>query len=88
MGASPQTPGIFPTRRSWGIALLCLAACGGPEAGPLNPGLPGEVVAQLPLDVDLDEVNRDPDGCFFYTYAATLFVVRDDAGNPICIPPK
>jgi len=48
--------------------------------------LPGAVVARLPLDIDLREVNRDPDGCYCYTYAASLFVVRDAAGQPICLP--
>ena len=76
-GASPLSLG----------ALVLLAACGGPDrSAPLNPDLPGEVVARLPLDVDLNQVNRDVNGCYFYTYAASIFLVKDDAGNPLCIP--
>jgi hypothetical protein len=67
------------------ILLLLLGACGRPAVTPLL--LPLSVDEMLPGDIDRSEVNRDPDGCYFYTYAAELFVVRDRSGQPICILP-
>ena len=66
------------------LPLTLLAACGLPTVEPLD--LPLEVEAAIPSDIDRSEVNRDPDGCYFYTFAAELFVVRDDSGVPICLP--
>jgi len=40
----------------------------------------------IPTDIDRSEVNRDPEGCYFCTFANELFVVRDRNGDPICIP--
>ncbi len=69
------------------LALSCLflAACSDRDA-PLNPGLPGIVVEQLPLGVSLDTVGRDTNGCFFYSQNGSVFVVTDDLGAPICLP--
>lgn len=64
--------------------LLLLAACALPQVEPLD--FPPEVEAALPFDIDRSEVNRDTDGCYFYTYAADLFVVRDRGGQPVCVP--
>ena len=66
------------------IPLLFLAGCALPTVDPLD--FPPEVEAALPFDIDRSEVNRDPEGCYFYTYAADLFVVRDASGAPICLP--
>ena len=67
-------------------ACLLLSACGGPDRdAPLNPGLPGIVVEQLPLGVSLDSVGRDTNGCFFYSQNGAVFVVTDDFGAPICL---
>ena len=66
------------------LPFIVLAACALPTVAPLD--LPAEVAAALPFDIDRSEVNRDPDGCYFYTYAADLFVVRDKSGAPICLP--
>lgn len=60
-----------------------LIACSPPTVVPLL--LPLSVDEILPADIDRSEVNRDPDGCYFYTYAAELFVVMDRNGQPICI---
>lgn len=65
-------------------SLLYLTACALPEVDPLD--LPPDVESALPADIDLSEVNRDPDGCYFYVYAGDLFVVRDIDGAPICLP--
>ncbi len=67
------------------VSCLLLAACGDRDA-PLNPGLPGIVVEQLPLGVSLDTVGRDTNGCFFYSQNGSVFVVTDDLGAPICLP--
>ncbi|MEY1557206.1 hypothetical protein AB3Y40_16365 [Yoonia sp. R2331] len=64
---------------------LLLAACGDRDA-PLNPGMPGIVVEQLPLGVSLDTVGKDTNGCFFYSQNGAVFVVTDDFGAPICLP--
>lgn len=64
--------------------MLLLSACARPTVPPLL--LPLSVDEALPSDIDRSEVNRDPDGCYFYTYAAELFVVKDRDGTPICIP--
>lgn len=64
--------------------LILLTSCALPTVAPLL--LPLTVDEALPIDIDRSEVNRDPDGCYFYTYAAELFVVKDRDGNPICIP--
>ena len=61
-----------------------LAACAMPQVEPMD--IPVDVDAYLPTDIDKSEVNKDPDGCYFYTYAADLFVVRDEKGNPVCAP--
>lgn len=61
-----------------------VAACGQPSVAPLL--LPLSVDEALPSDIDRSEVNRDPEGCYFYTFASELFVVKDRDGNPICIP--
>ena len=66
------------------MAFALLTACALPKVDPLT--LPPQVKAAVPADIDLSEVNRDPDGCYFYTYAADLFVVRDRSGEPICLP--
>jgi len=58
-------------------------ACGPPEIARLQ--LPLSVDEALPSDIDRSEVNRDPNGCYFYIFAAELFVVKDRDGNPICI---
>lgn len=67
------------------LAIGTLTACGRPNIAPLM--LPLSVDEALPPDIDRREVNRDPEGCYFYTYAAELFVVRDADGAPICIKP-
>ena len=64
--------------------LILLTSCAPPTVAPSL--LPLTVDEALPTDIDRSEVNRDPDGCYFYTYAAELFVVKDRDGNPICIP--
>lgn len=86
LGLRPH-PGIFLSRRSCGFGLLFLAACGGgaDRGAPLNPGLPGEVVARVPLGVSLDAISRDVNGCFFYTQNGAVFIVKDAAGGPICL---
>ena len=66
------------------VVLLLVAACARPTVAPLV--LPLSVDEALPTVINRSEVNRDPDGCYFYTYAAALFVVKDRDGNPICIP--
>ncbi len=66
------------------LGLAGLAGCALPQVDPLD--LPPQVAAEIPSDIDLSEVNRDLDGCYFYTYAADLFVVRDRSGEPICLP--
>lgn len=72
-------------KKVWFVVLCCLAsACTRPVVAPLM--LPLSVDEAIPTDIDRAEVNRDPDGCYFYTYAAELIVVRDRAGDPICIP--
>lgn len=78
------SPEVFWARRSLGFVLL-LAACARPVVEPLM--LPLSVDEMLPTDIDRSEVNRDPEGCYFYTYANELIVVRDRAGQPICILP-
>jgi len=72
--------------RHW-IALLSfsgLFACGLPQVDPLD--IPTDVAQFIPADIDQSEVNRDPDGCYFYTYAGNLFTVEDDNGDPVCVP--
>lgn len=61
-----------------------LGACAPPTIAPLL--LPLSVDEALPSDIDRSEVNRDPDGCYFYTFASELIVVKDRNGDPICIP--
>lgn len=63
---------------------VVLSACACPVIDPLM--LPLSVDEAIPSDIDRSEVNRDPDGCYFYTFAAELIVVRDRNGAPICIP--
>ena len=38
------------------------------------------------IGVSLDAVNRDVNGCFFYSQNGAVFVVNDDFGKPICLP--
>lgn len=66
------------------LVMICLTGCAPPTVDPLD--LPAEVTRFLPTDIDMSQVNRDPDGCYFYTYAADLFVVRDQNGAPVCVP--
>lgn len=66
------------------FALAVLSACSLAQVEPLD--LPAEVSDYLPADIDMSEVNRDPDGCYFYTYGASLFIVQDNNGNPVCLP--
>lgn len=65
------------------VGLFILSACARPVVDPLL--LPLSVDAAIPSDIDRSEVNRDPDGCYFYTFTSELFVVRDSTGAPICI---
>lgn len=65
------------------VGLFLLSACARPVVDPLM--LPPSVDAAIPSDIDRSEVNRDPDGCYFYTFASALFVVRDRTGAQICI---
>ena len=65
-------------------ALTLLSACALPSVDPLN--LPADVAANIPPDIDMSEVNRDTNGCYFYTYGASLFTVNDASGAPICHP--
>ncbi len=76
------SPAVFLAKSSW-LALLVLAACARPVIAPLM--LPLSVDEAIPTDIDRSEVNRDPDGCYFYTFANELIVVRDRNGDPICI---
>jgi len=73
-----------PSKWFAGSCLLLSAACALPQVDPLD--LPTEVEAALPIDIALSEVNRDPDGCYFYVYAGDLLIVRDRDGQPICVP--
>ncbi len=66
------------------LSLTSLAACGLPQVEPLD--VPNEVAQFIPSDIDQSEVNRDPDGCYFYTYAGSLFTVEDDNGDSVCAP--
>lgn len=70
-------------KRSLIASLIVLSACACPVVDPLL--LPPSVDDAIPSDIDRSEVNRDPDGCYFYTFASALFVVRDRTGAPICI---
>lgn len=67
-------------------ALLGVSACALPTVNPLD--LPPDVASAVPSDIDMSEVNRDPEGCYFYTYAAELILIRDQMGQPICINPQ
>ena len=78
------SPEVFGARRSLALVVL-LSACARPVVEPLM--LPLSVDEMLPTDIDRSEVNRDPEGCYFYTHASELIVVRDRAGQPICILP-
>ena len=66
------------------VAFIALGGCALPTVDPLE--FPAEVDAAIPSDVDRSEISRDQDGCYFYTYAADLFIVKDDNGEPICLP--
>lgn len=66
-----------------GLSLL-VTACGRPSVEPLDLS-PG-VDQFIPADIDRSEVNRGPDGCYFYTYASSLFQVLDGNGDPVCQP--
>ncbi len=84
--SDPSRSGSVTTPKLLALASLAiLSACGDRDA-PLNPGLPGIVVEQLPLGVSLDTVGRDTNGCFFYSQNGSVFVVTDDLGAPICLP--
>ena len=65
-------------------ASLALAGCALPTVEPLD--LPPDVTQFIPPDIDMSEVNRDTNGCYFYTYGASLFTVEDDNGDPVCLP--
>ncbi|WP_368185209.1 hypothetical protein [Aestuariibius sp. HNIBRBA575] len=67
------------------LGAVALAACDPPPPAPLLD-FPADVDRALPIDVDRTEVNQDPDGCWFYTYAGDLFTVNDQNGTPICTP--
>lgn len=71
-------------RLVFGFALLALSACGLPQVAPLD--IPADVSTFIPSDIDMSEVNRDTEGCYFYTYAGSLFTVTDDNGDPVCVP--
>jgi hypothetical protein len=68
------------------FVILTLTGCARPVVAPLM--LPLSVDEAIPSDIDRSEVNRDPEGCYFYTFAAELIVVRDRSGAPICILPQ
>lgn len=65
-------------------ALTLLSACALPTVDSI--AIPADVADYIPPDIDMSEVNRDTNGCYFYTYGASLFTVQDDNGNPICHP--
>lgn len=67
-----------------GAALVALTACALPTVEPLD--IPADVTQFIPADIDMSEVNRDTNGCYFYTYGASLFTVKDDNGDPVCRP--
>ena len=77
---------IFLNQRVGGVAFCLLAACALPQIDPLD--LPVVVAEAVPSDIDMSEVNRDPDGCYFYTFAGELILVRDRSGVPICVKPQ
>ena len=87
MGGQPPglrpPPAAFWARGKW-LAMVALIGCAPPTIAPLL--LPLLVDEAIPTDIDRSEVNRDPEGCYFYTFANELFVVRDRNGDPICIP--
>ncbi|RBW43545.1 hypothetical protein DS901_10085 [Loktanella sp. D2R18] len=64
--------------------LALLSACALPTVDPIE--IPSDVADFIPPDIDMSEVNRDTNGCYFYTYGASLFTVEDDNGTPICHP--
>lgn len=66
------------------LTMVGLVACSRPVIAPLSD-IPADVLAHVPTDIDISELNRDPDGCYFYTYAADLFVVKDAQGQPVCV---
>lgn len=70
-------------KRSLIVGFVVLSACARPVVEPLM--LPLSVDEAIPSDIDRSEVNRDPDGCYFYTFASELIVVLDRSGTPICI---
>lgn len=64
--------------------ILLLAACAPPPPPAPLLDFPAAVANAMPIDVDRTEVNQDPQGCWFYTYAGDLFTVNDRNGAPIC----
>ena len=65
-------------------ALALLSACALPSVDPI--AIPADVADYIPADIDMSEVNRETNGCYFYTYGASLFTVNDANGTPICHP--
>lgn len=65
------------------LLVAWLEACATSTIAPLL--LPPSVDEALPSDIDRSEANRDPNGCYFYTFASELFVVKDRNSIPICI---
>jgi hypothetical protein len=66
------------------LSTLSLTACGLPQVDPLD--VPTDVAQFITSHIDQSEVNREPDGRYFYTYAGSLFTVQDDKGDPVCVP--
>jgi len=65
--------------------LIVLSACVPfPVAEPID--IPATIAQLLPPDIDTSEVTRDPEGCYSYIYASSLFTVTDANGDPVCIP--
>lgn len=86
LGALPPglrpSPEVFRARRNWGLLVLFLASCARPYVEPID--VPANVADFIPRDVDPGEVNRDPEGCYFYVYASELILIRDFDGQPVC----
>ncbi len=67
-------------------AMLALAGC---VRGTLEPlPLPQDIAQFVPTDIDKQEINQDPEGCYFYVYASELILIRDHSGDPVCLNPQ